>query len=820
MTETLQQFVLSLEASGNRQALRRRTEFRTFSWTYAELARRVRTIACWYGSRGLARGDRIIFWAPNSPVWVGAFLASFAVGLVPVPLDLHSTTEFVELVARQTQARLMLRGSYQPHVERGPRAVLDDELEWETRPGQPELSTWPTVKPQDLAEILYTSGTTAQPKGVMLTHRNLCANLEQIQPVVPAEPFYRLVSLLPLSHSFEQTVGLLLPLGRGGQITYLETLKPSSLVEALREERPNVLVVVPALLELLRTRVESWLPAPVRLGIQAAIPLLLSVPLMTRRSLCAPLLSGLDADLKYFVVGGAPLDRSLERFWDALGLLVLQGYGLTEASPVVTANTARAHRIGSVGRPLHGVQVRLGADGEILVKGPNVTPGYYRRPDATSEAFVDGWLRTGDVGRFDRDGFLYILGRQKDVIDTPAGLKVYPEDVERALNSQPGVRDSAVLEWQRQVFAVLLLDPSRADPPSVIVERANRKLNPIQRIHGWMVWPWADFPRTPTLKIRKFKIREALAANVPARAPAARPTGRLEQIIQDVAPNRTVTPRARLGPDLNLSSIDRLELITLLEEEFHVDIAETDVTSETTVADLEQLVKTGRREKAPRPPTWPLNPAIVRLRSFAQRNLIFPILRHATWISVEGTENLESVKGPVIFAANHVSHLDAPAILMSLPSDIRDRTAVAALAGFYYPPSQNAMVNASHWALFDLVALFFNVFPVPRERGFRESLRFAGFLVEHGWNILIFPEGSRSWTGEITPFREGIGLLASELKVPVVPIRVRGTYRVLPRSALLPRPGPVTVRFGHPMCFPPISYWDITRQIEKAVAEL
>lgn len=819
MSETLQQFVLSLPIDG-RPALRRRTEFRSFTWTYGDLALRVRTIAHWFGSQGLTQGDRVLFWAPNSPTWAVAFLACFATGLVPVPLDLHSTPDFVELVADETEARLMLRGRFQPHVSRAPRSMLDDELEWETRPGQPALATWPTVKPDDLAEILYTSGTTAQPKGVMLTHRNLCANLDQIQPVVPVERYYRLVSLLPLSHSFEQTVGLLLPLGRGGRITYLETLKPSALTETLQEERPNVIVVVPALLELLRSRVESRLPALVRRGLHAAIPLLLTAPLATRRALGGPLLSRLDADLKYFVVGGAPLDQSLERFWDALGVLVLQGYGLTEASPVVTANTPRAHRIGSVGRPLPCVQVRLGADGEILVKGPNVTPGYYHRPAATRDAFVDGWLRTGDLGEIDRDGFLYVRGRAKDVIVTPAGLKVYPEDVERALNAEPGVRDSAVLEWQGQVFAVLLLDPTRAAAPSEIVERANRRLNPVQQIHGWLVWPWADFPRTPTLKIRKFKIREALAANVPARTPLARPAGRLEQLVQNVAPDRPVTPRARLGPDLDLSSIDRLELITLLEEEFHVDIAETDVTSDTTVADLARLVETSHRKRRPQPPKWPLNPLIARFRSFAQRKLIFPVLRHAVWIAVQGEENLSTLTGPGIFAANHVSHLDAPSILMSLPRHIRERTAVAALAGFYYPPSPSALVNAWHWALFDLAALFFNVFPVPRERGFRESLRFAGFLVEHGWNILIFPEGSRSWTGELTPFREGIGLLATELKVPVVPVRVRGTYRVLRRSAVLPRPGPVTVRFGHPMYVPPISYWEATRQIEKAVAEL
>ncbi len=820
MSGTLQSFILSLDVYRYRPALRRRTEFRTFTWTYAELLRRVRAIGLWFATQGLTRGDRVLFWAPNSPTWVGAFLACFATGLVPVPLDLHSTSDFIQLVANETGARLLLRGRYQPHVAGAPRAIFDDVLEWETRPGRPELTTWPSISPDDLAEILYTSGTTAQPKGVMLTHRNLRANIDQTQPIIPVEPYYRLVSLLPLSHSFEQMVGLFLPISRGGQVTYLQTLTPSALSDALHEEQPNFLVVVPQLLDFLRSRVENRLPGPVPRLLAAAIPLLLMLPLATRRELSAVLRAGIDASLDYLVVGGAPLDRSLECFWDALGVLVLQGYGLTEAAPVVTANTVAEHRIGSVGKPLAGVEVRLGRDGEVLVRGPNVTPGYYRRPEATREAFVDGWLRTGDLGEFDRDGFLYLRGRSKDVIVTPAGLKVYPEDIERVLNQQPGVRDSAVLEWRNEVFAVLLLDPLRPVPPPEIIERANRQLNPIQRIQGWTVWPEADFPRTPTLKVRKFLVREALAAHLPARAPVSRPAGRLEQIVQDLAPDRRITPEARLGSDLGLSSIDRLELIALLEEEFHVDIPETDVTAETTVADLKQLVSAGRREKVPRPPTWPLKPIVSRLRSSAQQRLIFPLLRHVIWLRVEGAENVSSLHGPVIFAANHASLLDGPALLMALPAPVRERTAIAALAGFYFPPSPSAIVNAAHWALFDLAALLFNVFPVPRSRGFRESLRFAGFLVEHGWNLLIFPEGTRSWTGELTPFREGIGLLASELQVPVVPVRIRGTHRVLPRSAIIPRPGPVTVHFGRPLCFAPTSYWEITRQIEKAVAEL
>jgi long-chain acyl-CoA synthetase len=326
MSDTLQEFVFSLQSYGERPALKLRTEFRSFTWTYNELARRVRASAHLLAENGVHHGDRVLFWAPNSPTWVSTYFACLAAGFVPVPLDLHSTPDFVERVATETEARLLVRGRYQPHVALRARAILVDEIDWETRASQPEFTNWPRVTPADLAEIMYTSGTTAQPKGVMLTHGNLCANLEGIQPIIPREPFYRLVSLLPLSHAFEQVIGLLLPLGRGGQITYLVTLKPSALMESLRQEKPNALVLVPRFLELLHTRLESHLPTFLRETLHRLTPLLLDIPLSTRRTLSTPLRWQLGGCLKYFVVGGAPLDVSLERSWDALGVLVLQGY--------------------------------------------------------------------------------------------------------------------------------------------------------------------------------------------------------------------------------------------------------------------------------------------------------------------------------------------------------------------------------------------------------------------------------------------------------------------------------------------------------------
>jgi long-chain acyl-CoA synthetase len=823
MSETLLPLLASLARWKHRVALRQRAEFRTLSWTYDDLALNMRRYAGWLARAGIHSGDRLVLWAPNSPDWVAFFLAALASGIVVVPLDLHSAPDFVERVVAATQPRLLLHGAGLPPglPWREPRVEAREMrlAGWEARQGAAEVG-FATVNPDDLAEIVYTSGTTSEPRGVMLTQRNLATNLTAVGPIVPPEPDYRFVSVLPLSHVFEQMIGLLLPLSRGGQVTYLESLRPTTLADALTAERPNAMVLVPRLLQLLRDRVERNLPPLAIQTIHRLIPVLLRLPRFWRQLAFAAVQRSLGGRLTYLVVGGAPLDRDLEMFWNALGYLVLQGYGLTEAGPLVSANTPAHHRIGSVGRPVRATDVRIGHDGEILVRGSGVTPGYYHAPELTTAAFVGGYLRTGDLGAFDNDGYLYVLGRKKDLIVTTAGLKVYPEDVEAALAEQPGVRDSVVLEWGGQVTAVLLLDPLLAPSPEEIVDDANRRLNPVQRVTRWFVWPGADFPRTPTLKVQKYRVREALATlGTPAlpHPPAASPVAR---IVQDLAPTRPVSPRARLGLDLGLSSIDRLEVITELEAECGIDLAESEITDETTVADLERLVHHGApvRRRALR--RWPLQPLARAIRQAGQARLIVPWLRRLTSLSVHGLDNLRGTEGPVIFAGNHRSNVDGPLVLAALPPEWRKRTAVAALAEFYYPPATDPLVRAAHLALFDLASLLFNVFPVPRDRGFRESLRYAGFLVDHGQNVLIFPEGTRSRTDRVKPFREGIGVLAVELQVPVVPFYLTGTAEVLPVGRWLVSPHPVTIRFGPPLRFPPRTYWEVTRQIERAVVAL
>lgn len=824
---TLPDLVERLETLGDRELFRHQAEFRTFTWSYRRVATTARRVGVLLQQRGVSPGERAMIWGPNTPEWAVAFLGCLLAGVVPVPIDLRFRIPFLQEVRRQTEARLLFTTRFKPDPGLGIPYLPLEGLEEELQGVEPERFRPIQVGEDDLAEILYTSGTTAHPKGVILTHRNLLSELEAFQPVVPEEPEYRFLSVLPLSHIFEQMGGLFLPMVRGGTVVYMGAVRPSSLMRAMERERPNAMMVVPRLLELLRDR--AMRDVERRPGLSQLLPLLLRLaphlPLQARRWLFWPLHRQLGGRLKYLVSGGAALDPELGQFWRDTGMVVLQGYGLTETASAVSCERIDAQRPGSVGLVLPNQQVELAPDGEILVRGPNVTPGYYGRPDLTAQAFQDGWLRTGDLGRFDADGYLYILGRKKEVIVTTAGINVYPEDVEGVLERVPGVRDSAVVEWRGEVHAVLLLEDG-GDPRQVVRE-ANAQLDPSQKIRGYTVWPYSDFPRTPTMKVRRESVLDYLrkgrrGEEISASAGAS--VTSLRQLLAEMAqiPPAKLRGSAELGADLGMGSVELLELVSRVEQEMAVDLPEEEIGGEMTVAELERLVERGQAEAArPSLPRWPLSPPVLALRRILQRLLLFPALRLVVDLTVEGQENARGLREPHLLAANHTSMLDTPTILMALPPEQRDRTATAAWAEYFEGVGMPAPHRALRRLEYYLAATAIGIFPLPQTRLFRASLRYAGELMDRGWNVLIFPEGSRTRTGGMGEFKEGVGVMAYWLKAPVVPVKVEGLFQVLPAGSLLPRPGPATVRFGQPLSFPSsASYLDIAREIESAVSHL
>ena len=812
--------------------------FRSVSRLYEDVGRAARALAARLAAEGVGRGDRIILWGENRPEWVAALWAAIISGIVVVPIDYRSSIDFVRRIRAIVEARVILAGEDVPAEAMAgvhDASRLDGAavwrlagIDWRADGPMPAVQ----VSATDTAEIIFTSGATAEPKGVVLTHRNILANTVPIEQEVHkyrkyGRPFFplRFLNLLPLSHMFGQAMATFIPPMLPGTTVFVRSLSPHDIVRQIRERRVSVLVSVPKLLDVLRGHIQHTAPT-------AAAPAGPGVHWVRRWWLHRDVHRAFGMKFWAFVVGAAPLDPDLETYWSRLGFAVIQGYGLTETAPVVTVNHPFAMRRGSVGKPIHGLTVKVAADGEILVRGDNVTQGYYNAPEATAEAFEDGWLRTGDIGEVDESGRLYVKGRKKEMIVSPDGFNVFPDDVERVLDGVAGVRESAVVGLtdgaSERVHAVLVVDPG-ADLDE-IVRAANAKLADHQRVRTAAAWPGTSLPRTEgTRKLKRVEIGRWARSGADAHviAPAGDP---IEAVLARLAHGRTVDASTSIE-GLGLSSLDRVELMVALEQRLQTSFDESAFAQARTVADLRALAdggaaaadeaKAGRLEV----PRWSLSWPARAVRRVLQSALVLPLTRQFARITAHGTDYLRDLTGPVVLASNHQSHMDTPVILAALPPELRRRLAPAMAKEFFrahfHPAEYSRRERSKASTLYFLAALVFNAFPLPqREAGARNTLRYIGHLTSAGYSILIFPEGARGESGSLRPFRPGVALISSRLGLPVIPVRLDGVDRVLHPSWRMARRGPVVVRFGAPIVFHGEDYSTMASELEDAVRRL
>ncbi|MHB8121246.1 MAG: AMP-binding protein [Desulfuromonadaceae bacterium] len=803
---TLIDLFATFEARGDKTVFINRTGVRRIPVSYRELHVLALKMANLLAQSGVSAGDRVLLWGPNSSWWGVAYWGIIIRGAIAVPVDFMSDLARAESIRTLTGAALVLQSRFKPERMAVVSSLFLEDLQYLLQDLDP-IREIATVAPEDTAQLIYTSGTTGNPKGVVLTHKNLVANMTQINAAVPIiTPRFNFLSLLPLSHMFEQMGGFFTPLYRGAAIVYLRTLKPSAIMEALGEEDISVIMSVPRLMQLLKTTVEreveeKHLSAPFKhlAGFAAGLPAGL------RRKVFFPVQNKFGRNFTVFVSGGAPLDPEVFNFWRNMGFTVLEGYGLTETSPVLCVNTMERQVAGSVGPPMPGVQIRV-EDKEVQVRGDNVFPGYYQNEQASRDAFAaDGWFRTGDLGEIGPDGWLTIKGREKELIVTGAGVNVYPDEVEAILNKMVGVKESCVIGVEKsggeEVHAVLLLEGNVPAPEEIIAE-ANNSLDTLHRITGYTVWNEPEFPKTTTLKIKKFAVKEAIKKGAEeGDASVSRDT--LVKLLARVtgADAAQIREESLLVTDLGLTSIDRVELVSFLEQEYRLDIEDSRIGLETRVSDLRTMI--AKREKFTRHDHfrfWTNNRFFTGVRTVWNLLVHAPLFRRFVTLEVRGAENLENLAGPVFFVANHLSYFDHPSVMAALPPEMRIRTATAAWEEFFFG-EYHGVKRLVRRLSYEYATVLFNLFPLPQTQGFSGSLKFMGRLADDGINILIFPEGGHSRDGRMQPFQLGLGLMVKELGVPVVPIRISGTDQVLPPDAGFPVRGPVTVTFGAPLHF-------------------
>ena len=854
MAESLAEFLLAnFRAHRDERAYEQRCGYRMEWFTYGQVLEMALRFAGDLETRGIGRGERVMLWGENCAEWVAAFFGCALRGVVVVPMDDGASAEFAGRVAGQVEARLWVcsRRHAGDGIAGTPVVVLEEIKIPTSRKGSEKRGTpaqsFAAGGRDDILQIVFTSGTTAEPKGVVITHGNVLANIAPLEREMQRYLKYerwvhpvRFLNLLPLSHVFGQFLGMFLPPLLGGTVIFQEELKPSEIMSTIRRERVSVLVTVPRVLQSLKQKIERDLEDGADgekkiVDFRQRFRTSEGKHFLRRWWIFRAIRRQFGWKFWAFICGGAALDAETEQFWDRLGYAAIQGYGLTETTSLISVNHPFKLGKGSIGKVLPGREVKLADDGEILIRGGGVAAGYWGAQHSSGVTDEQGWYRTGDVGALDDAGNLYFKGRKKEVIVTAAGLNIYPEDLEAALRRQPEVKDCVVVGIERGGNAepcavVILRGDARVEQ---VVGRANQMLAEFQRMRMWVQWPQQDFPRTSTQKPRRnviaeFASREILHAqgeDVVSDSPVLELIGRITGRRPDA---RLDSDRSLdLASDLGLSSLDRVELIGALEDRYQVDLSETRFSAARTVGDIEKMLGGERLARAEyHYPGWVLRWPVTWVRWLAHYLLMRPAMLLLGWPRIEGRENLRGWSGPLLVVCNHISEVDVGFVQTALPARLRNRIPTAAggeaLEALHSPAADRGffgrIYDRMQWALG--VSLL-NLFPLPREAGFRQSFAYAGQAVDKGYSVLVFPEGRHTVDGEMNPFRAGIGLLANNLNIPVLPMRIVGLFEVKQAGKKFAPPWKIGVRIGRPMRFTAGSDpAQIARELQSAVEAL
>jgi long-chain acyl-CoA synthetase len=839
-----------LRFSGDVAVIHRRG-YRREKLTYAELHASARFWSHALAGRGISPGDRVLLWGPNSAEWVACFWGILLRGAVVVPMDSAAAPEFVQRAIKDAGVKLILRDRQQAELPGAPSSMIINELRdvvaTPPRTLEVDVDLGDASTRNTIAEILYTSGTTGEPRGVVLTHGNFLANLEPLERGIDPYRKYerwlhplRFVSLVPLSHVFGQFMTLFVPPLLGATVVFEASANPGEIIRTIKRERATALIAVPRMLDAVHSGIARdfeahgqthWLK---RTFEKANGKKFLQRAWMFRR-----VHRRFGWKFWAFISGGAALSNDTEGFFKRMGYAVVQGYGMTETASLVSLNHPFRATQGSIGKVLPGREFKLAEDGEILVRGESVSAGYWENgaPRETSTE-NDGWLRTGDLGELDAEGNLRFRGRKKNVIVTPAGLNIYPEDLEAAVKKQPSVRDCAVVPLERggnaEPCAVVLLDGLLSDGDAAAraaIESANTSLAEFQHMRFWVVWPGPDFPRTatgkPRLSVIAARAVEILSGSR-ADGPSPAASSPLEELLAKFAPS--CPGKTHFERELSLSSLDRVELMSALETKFHVELNETAFSNAKTVADVEKLLQLpAAHDDEYRYPRWAQRAPVRWLRLAVYYALVWPATQILGHPKVVGRENLHSIRGPVVIISNHITRrADIGLILAALPLRFRHRLATAmsgeTLQNMRRPPrdwffGRRWVYYLGYW----LATALFNVFPLPQHSGFRDSFRFAGESADRGYSILVFPEGevNNSEDSSMAAFQGGIGLLAENLRLPIIPMRLDGVWQMKREGRRLAHIGEIRVHIGARLTFPAGSKpEEVARMLEARVLNL
>jgi long-chain acyl-CoA synthetase len=809
--------------------------FRTRTYTYKEVYELVHKFPGFLESNGLQKGDKIVLLSLNRPEYAITILGSFVTGTTLVPIDYRTNKETIQKFIQVTQPKLIFTTKQFAPLFEGISIPIIYFEELIDALQKCELKEPMHVEHHELAGILFTSGTTGEPKGTMITFDNILASINNVLQVFSVPAGTRTLSVLPLSHALEMFGGLMVSYSLGCQIHYLERINSITILQALQRYKIEAMAVVPQMLRIMILNIERTVKNKgMEVEWEKANNLARSVPMHLRRKIFKDIHQSLGDHFKFFVCGSAPLEDKLAQQWLRMGIDVLEGYGASETTGFISTNTFHSRKQGTVGKIIPGIGYKTSAEGELYVKGKNITHGYYNNPEKTAESYQDGWFKTGDIVQIDTESFIKIVGRDKFKIVLPDGKKVYPEDIEKKLNDNPNVVDSTVFGINRGEGDIVHAEIITKTPNLVddIIRTVNQSLNPHEQILDYGVWTEDDFPRTKTLKVDRQAVKDRVMNHSGQQAQQNDSVqvqkDTLLRILTTVSGDNNIdlSGDRTLATDLKLDSLKRIELLAIIEEELGVSVDEMKITPQTTIDQLRQLISEGKQviiDDGIKLPPWQFTDATDRRRVFVQDYIFLPLLRMFIKPRIIHKENLQKIKTPQLFIFNHVGPQDVfTSIIGVLPSQIRLKTAIAGTHMIWIENKFNGYMATTVGNVLPFIKAESNA-------AMRGNFERVGQVLDLGYNLAISPEGNFSPDGNLLPFHTGAGYIAVEMQVPVTIFKMNGYRELWPDKPERGAPnywwpvkrGTVDVIISEPISFAKDTpYEEATRILRQKMIEL
>ncbi len=862
--DLLELFETSTKRHATRVAMRIERDGHKEQYTYADLRELATRAGGFLASEGIKHGDRVMLFSHNGPEWGMTYFGVLKTGASCIPVDPESSLDEILNFARAGDAAGIIISGRLDEEHPALRQRLD-ELQIPARVWTFEevfalpdetiedarIALLPQrVQAQTVASLIFTSGTTGRPKAVMLSHRNFTSMVSMLSSVFDMTTGDGVLSVLPLHHTFEFSTGFLTPLSRGAQITYLPELTSDALARGIKNGHVTGMVGVPALWELLHRRIKTrlyerseWIGKTADSLMQANAWLRDKTPLNFGPFLFYPIHEGLGGRIRYFISGGSALGEKIQRDFQGLGFTILEGYGLTEASPVLTVTRPENRMLtGSVGKPLPGVEVRI-ADpdpsgvGQVIARGPNVMLGYYANEEATRDALVERWLHTGDLGKLDDDGNLFLVGRSKEIIVDTNGKNVYPDELEDTYSNSTYIKELSVIglpDGVAEKVACLVVADDEYDI-TLSRDKLRRKVEehfrevsaglPYYKRVKVLHFTEMELPRTATRKVKRGEVLEIMqrleqnqksSQAVSGHEPADADANWLISIVATVS-NRSraeVTLNSRLA-DLGFDSLMFVELATAIE---HAGGSISSPERLNEVQDLRELLSTVNRrggatrsEASARPVETEKDsdeiyvPSFVRVAGNKAADLLQKVF-YDQFLNThyEGRSNIPPHTNFIV-AANHCSHLDMGLTKMALGEAGKDMVALAAADYFFDNKYKRAVMEN-----------FTNLVPMERSGSLRQSLRHARSFLDRGFNAVLFPEGTRSVTGKMADFKPIVGYLALASRVGILPMFLKGTYNAFPKGSSVIKSRDIGAQIGRYLSIEELE--ELTKGLPRAEA--